>query len=81
MPWWTGSSTPLKVTFVADKPPPPQIGYQEVLMAAETGSEGADLHSDPSIFFVNAPGLFDFSHCGSRIPGFDMDISQTPMKI
>ena len=29
----------LKLSFVADKPPPPHIAYQEVLMAAETGSE------------------------------------------
>jgi len=29
----------LKLTFVADKPPPPHMFYQEVLMAAETGSE------------------------------------------
>jgi len=25
----------LKLTFVADKPPPPHIAFQEVLMAAE----------------------------------------------
>jgi hypothetical protein len=29
----------LKLTFVADKPPPPHRAYQEVLMAAEAGSE------------------------------------------
>jgi hypothetical protein len=29
----------LKLTFVADKPPPPQIAYQEVLMAAETSTD------------------------------------------
>ena len=29
----------LKQTFVADKPPPPHMFYQEVLMAAETGGE------------------------------------------
>jgi len=29
----------LKLTFVADKPPPPQVAYQEHLMAAETGGE------------------------------------------
>jgi hypothetical protein len=29
----------LKLTFVADKPPPPHMFYQEVLMATETGSE------------------------------------------
>jgi hypothetical protein len=29
----------LKLTFVADKPPPPQIAYQEDLMAAETSAE------------------------------------------
>jgi len=29
----------LKLTFVADKPPPPHIAYQEVLMAAEAGGE------------------------------------------
>ncbi|MGB8951352.1 MAG: acid--CoA ligase [Candidatus Aminicenantales bacterium] len=29
----------LKLTFVADKPPPPCIVYQELLMAAEAGSE------------------------------------------
>jgi hypothetical protein len=29
----------LKLTFVADKPPPPHIPYQEVLMAAETAGE------------------------------------------
>ena len=28
-----------KLTFVADKPPPPRIAYQEVLMAAETSAE------------------------------------------
>jgi len=27
------------IAFVADKPPPPRIAYQEVLMAAEAGSE------------------------------------------
>jgi len=29
----------LKLTFVADKPPPPHIAYQELLMAAETRAE------------------------------------------
>jgi len=29
----------LKLTFVADKPPPPHIAYQELLMAAETCAE------------------------------------------
>jgi len=29
----------LKLTFVADKPPPPHLAYQEVLMAAEAPAE------------------------------------------
>ncbi|MDH7514051.1 MAG: hypothetical protein QHH14_13980 [Clostridiales bacterium] len=29
----------LKLTFVAKRPPPPQIAYQEVLVAAETPTE------------------------------------------
>jgi hypothetical protein len=29
----------LKLTFVAERPPPPQIVYQEVLMAAESSAE------------------------------------------
>jgi hypothetical protein len=29
----------LKLTFVAERPPPPHIAYQEVLVAAETGGE------------------------------------------
>jgi hypothetical protein len=29
----------LKLTFVADKPPPPHLAYQELLMAAETSAE------------------------------------------
>jgi hypothetical protein len=29
----------LNLTFVADKPPPPQIAYQEVLMAPESSIE------------------------------------------
>jgi hypothetical protein len=29
----------LKLRFIADKPPPPRIASQEVLMAAEAGSE------------------------------------------
>jgi len=29
----------LKLTFVAERPPPPQAAYQEVLMAAEAGGE------------------------------------------
>ncbi|MDH7513829.1 MAG: hypothetical protein QHH14_12855 [Clostridiales bacterium] len=29
----------LKLTFVAERPPPPQLAYQELLMAAETGGE------------------------------------------
>ncbi len=29
----------LKLTFVADKPPPPHLAYQQVLMAAETSAE------------------------------------------
>jgi hypothetical protein len=29
----------LKLTFVAERPPPPQIAYQEVLLAAEAGGE------------------------------------------
>jgi hypothetical protein len=29
----------LKLTFVAERPPPPHIAYQEVLMAAETSGE------------------------------------------
>jgi len=28
----------LKLSFVADKPPPPQIVYQELFMAAETSA-------------------------------------------
>jgi hypothetical protein len=28
-----------KLTFVAERPPPPQIAFQEVLMAAETAGE------------------------------------------
>jgi hypothetical protein len=29
----------LKLSFIADKPPPPQVAYQELLMAAETSAE------------------------------------------
>ncbi len=29
----------LKLTFVAERPPPPQLAYQEVLMAADTSAE------------------------------------------
>ncbi len=29
----------LKLTFVADKPPPPHLAYQEILVAAETDAE------------------------------------------
>ncbi|MDH4271902.1 MAG: transposase [Candidatus Aminicenantes bacterium] len=29
----------LKLTFIADKPPPPQVAFQELLMAAETSAE------------------------------------------
>jgi len=29
----------LKLTFVADKPPPPHSAYQEVLMDAQTSAE------------------------------------------
>jgi hypothetical protein len=29
----------LKLTFVAERPPPPQFVYQELLMAAEAGAE------------------------------------------
>jgi hypothetical protein len=29
----------LKLTFVADRPPPPHIAYQELLMAAESSAE------------------------------------------
>ena len=29
----------LNLTFVADRPPPPQLAFQEYLMAAEAGSE------------------------------------------
>jgi hypothetical protein len=29
----------LKLSFVADKLPPPQIAYQEVLMGAQTSAE------------------------------------------
>jgi hypothetical protein len=29
----------LKLTFVADKPPPPRVAYQELLMAAEAPTE------------------------------------------
>jgi hypothetical protein len=29
----------LKLTFVADRPPPPHIAYREILMAAEAGGE------------------------------------------
>ncbi len=35
----------LKLSFVADKPPPPQIAYQEVLMAADSGAEYFSLFS------------------------------------
>jgi hypothetical protein len=29
----------LKLTFVAERPPPPHIAYQELLMAAESSAE------------------------------------------
>jgi hypothetical protein len=29
----------LKLSFVADKPPPPRLAYQEVLMAAEPSTD------------------------------------------
>ena len=29
----------LKLTFVADRPPPPQLAFQELLTAAEAGGE------------------------------------------
>jgi hypothetical protein len=29
----------LKLSFVAERPPPPQVIYQEFLMAAETSAE------------------------------------------
>jgi hypothetical protein len=29
----------LKLTFIAAKPPPPHIAYQELLMAAEASAE------------------------------------------
>jgi hypothetical protein len=29
----------LKLTFVAERPPPPHLAYQEVLMAAEAPAE------------------------------------------
>jgi len=29
----------LKLTFVAERPPPPHIAYQELLLAAETPAE------------------------------------------
>jgi len=29
----------LKLTFAAERPPPPHIAYQEVLMAAESSAE------------------------------------------
>jgi len=29
----------LKLTFMAERPPPPQVVYQELLMAAETSRE------------------------------------------
>jgi len=29
----------LKLTFAADKPPPAQVAYQEMLMTTEAGSE------------------------------------------
>jgi hypothetical protein len=29
----------LKLTFVAERPPPPQVGYKEFLMATETSAE------------------------------------------
>jgi len=29
----------LKLSFVADRPPPPQVAYPELLMAAEAGGE------------------------------------------
>jgi transposase len=29
----------LKLSFVAEKPPPPRLAYQEVLMAAEASTE------------------------------------------
>jgi hypothetical protein len=29
----------LKLSFVADRPPPPQLAYQEALMADETSAE------------------------------------------
>ncbi|MFQ6084355.1 MAG: acid--CoA ligase [Candidatus Aminicenantia bacterium] len=29
----------LKLTFVAERPPPPHVAYQEILVAAETGAK------------------------------------------
>ncbi|MBU4253200.1 MAG: hypothetical protein KJ727_01185 [Acidobacteria bacterium] len=34
-----GQVTHLKLTFVAERPPPPQVAFQELLMAEEAGSE------------------------------------------
>jgi len=46
----------LKLTFVADRPPPPHLAYQEVLMAAEAGS---DIFHD---------SLFDRKEQSARFP-------------
>jgi hypothetical protein len=40
----------LKLTFVADRPPPPHLAYQELLMAAETS---ANIFAVLDIFFVH----------------------------
>jgi len=29
----------LKLTFVAERPPPPHVAYQEILVAAKTGTK------------------------------------------
>jgi hypothetical protein len=45
----------LKLGFVATKPPPPRIAYQELLMAAEAGSE-----SFMTFSLLGRRGLGDF---------------------
>ena len=43
----------LKLTFVADKPPPPYMAYQKLLMAPEAGNSYLSLPVQPSKAIIN----------------------------
>jgi len=67
----------LKLSFVADRLPPPQGFYQEFLVVAETSAEYFLFSASPRIFGWLSPFLLASARFDKRRP---LDLSSKPMR-